>query len=72
MTRRDYVALAGALASVRPDPVVSEWNGTVNTFTDQIARERWTRTRDAIADVLRADNPRFDRERFNAATERVS
>ena len=69
MTAKDYRALAAALAGTRPDPVTSEWNGTVNTFTDCIARDRWARDRDAVADVLAADNPRFDRARFDAATE---
>ena len=69
MTAKDYRALAAALARTRPDPKVYQWEGVTNTVTDGISRGLWDRTRDAIADALAADNPRFDRSRFVTATE---
>ena len=71
MTAKDYRALAAALAATRPDPVVTEYQGQTNTYTDGISRGLWDRTRDSIADVLAMDNPRFDRARFDAATEKT-
>ena len=76
MTRKDYTALAAALASTRPDierePFTRHSAIGNNTMVDHIsygvADVAWTTTRDAIADVLDADNPAFDRERFYAAT----
>ncbi len=53
MTQKDYILLAAALASV-------------DTDTDS-AIEAWHDIREAVANVLAADNPRFDRGRFNAA-----
>jgi hypothetical protein len=58
MTRKDYIALAEALAGVRPDP-----NELVSQFY------AWEACRDAIARALSSDNYRFDRARFNDATE---
>lgn len=75
MTRRDYVKLAAALAETRPDPIITPCSctgnvpGHVNIMTNSISRDLWDATRSAIADVLAADNDRFDRGRFNAATE---
>lgn len=77
MTRKDYIALAAALASTRPDierePFATHSAVGDNTFTNHItfeaASDAWTATRDAIADALDADNPDFNRKRFNAATE---
>jgi hypothetical protein len=54
MTRKDYEAIAGALAGVQSmtgDPPGWEFTLTVRR----------------IGDVLQADNRRFDRERFEAA-----
>jgi hypothetical protein len=67
MTRKDYVAIAAALARTRPDPQVSP-DGQ-NTFFDGIKGRQWAVTRDAIIGALQADNPRFDRVRFVRATE---
>lgn len=54
MTRKDYVALAAAFA-------------TVETHSD-VQDDTWNALRDAVSEVLEVDNPRFDRGRFNAAT----
>lgn len=54
MTRKDYVALAEAFRAVTTEP-----------WTD--GEDTWVRCLEAVADVLAADNPRFDRERFLAA-----
>ena len=52
MTRKDYIKLAAALAYTRPDE-------------DNRTPERvWSDVVDIIGDVLKKDNPRFDRGRF--------
>lgn len=60
MTRKDYVALAEAIAGEFPidsgDQLqvrLADWRGMVT----------------AIANVLGKDNPRFDRERFRRACQ---
>lgn len=60
MTRKDYVALAAAIAGEFPVDTgdnlrlrVTDWQGMVR----------------AIANVCAAGNPRFDRERFERACE---
>lgn len=55
MTRKDYVAIAKAIASVR-DP---------NDNLDEVVTA--SLIAEKIANVCAADNPRFDRERFIAA-----
>jgi len=55
MTRRDYVAIAAALAAER-----ACWTKADGIFALTSAANR-------IADVMSRDNPRFDRERFLAA-----
>jgi len=57
MTRKDYELIASALNASMPDP---DW------FAEMSA---WRAARDKIANELQIDNPRFDRERFVAATE---
>ena len=58
MTRKDYVALVGALR--RAHKTASDLHGLVGRCAvDEAARE--------IAAVLAADNPRFDRDRFAEA-----
>lgn len=54
MTRKDYVLLATALASVKPGP---------EPLMRSIERAQHAKDCEAIADAL-AENPRFDRERF--------
>jgi hypothetical protein len=76
MTRKHYVALAAALAATMPD--IAEFTTTSavgnNTFVNSAAHDhayaQWCRTVRAISDVLAADNPNFDRTRFqHAATD---
>ena len=66
MTRKDYIAIADALAQTTPYYLGDKQE------TEQLreARAQWECTRKAIADVLAADNPRFSRQRFYAATEK--
>lgn len=52
MTRKHYVLLARALAHVQP------------MDEEPISFQQWADDVRAIADVLAADNPRFDRQRF--------
>ena len=66
MTRKDYIAIADALAQTRPD----------STMLDPIVVkesveiwDQWLRDRRRVADVLASDNPRFDRQRFYDACE---
>jgi len=48
MTRKDYVAIAAALANVRTQATIPSWQSCC----------------EKIADAMAADNPRFDRARF--------
>jgi hypothetical protein len=59
MTRKDYVAIAEAIASVRQNSYLSGMPQFLAGI-DQVTG--------AISQVLIQDNPRFDRERFIAAT----
>lgn len=52
MTRKDYVALARAFAKVQP------LDSEPHHF------DQWADDVRAVADILEADNPRFDRLRF--------
>lgn len=58
MTRRDFTAIAAALADSRPpgDNSKAYW-----------LLGQWSADVHGIADVLAADNPRFDRARFYRA-----
>lgn len=69
MTRKDYEIIAKALARTRPEPY-----GPLYPATDGVARFgtsliRWKMVRSEIAHALAADNPRFNRDTFFAATE---
>jgi len=55
MSRKDYEALAAALASVRPSPA------------QHAQMLRWQLARNAIAKVLQDDNPSFEPWRFDKA-----
>jgi hypothetical protein len=57
MSRKDYVALAEAFRSVKTEP----WTTAEDTWNDCLK---------VVAKVLAADNPRFDREKFEAAARR--
>lgn len=52
MTRKDYVAIAGAIAAARKDIESPTALWAVDRVVDKVSR------------VLQADNLRFDRERF--------
>lgn len=56
MTRKNYIAFAKALAKVKPVPEQGI-----------LAHSLWVDTVYVIADVLDADNPRFDFNRFREA-----
>ena len=56
MTRKDYIALAAALKREKP-----------GTNWDPNKRVQWNLDVQAVAFVLRGDNPRFDQNRFFAA-----
>jgi len=56
MSRKDYIKLAYALKLAAP----CNWN-------DRTADDTWRDCIAAVADVLKADNDRFQRERFARA-----
>lgn len=56
MTRKDYIAIAAAFKAQQP---ASTWDANKHAQYTQDVR--------AIADVLAADNPRFDYNRFYEA-----
>ena len=58
MTKKDYIKLAAALAINRPP---------ANNKPDTSALLSWWLCVSSIADVLQADNQRFDRRRFLTA-----
>jgi len=55
MTRKDYVAIAGALKAQRY-AYAPHWDANLFRACNDNAK--------AIAEVLASDNPRFDRQRF--------
>lgn len=57
MSRKDYVKLAAAFAETEP-PIGDGGS------CDRYGYETWAEALSAVADVLAADNPRFDRMRF--------
>jgi hypothetical protein len=57
VTRKDYEALARAFALAKP----------YSTGSTLSAPEVWQRLAENVANVLSADNTRFNRERFLAA-----
>jgi hypothetical protein len=61
MSAKDYILLAAAFARTRIVP---------DNDDDFIQRSQWNDDVDEIALVLKADNPRFDVARFNAACGR--
>lgn len=81
MTRKDYVALAAALNTTRPLNMVTADQWTAEGATGLAAAagaydlgrtSQWVNTVQEVADMLAADNPRFDRNRFIAACGGVS
>lgn len=65
MTRKDYVALAGALAAARPP--MREAGTPTQRDRDKAREDVWADCVRCVGDVLAADNPRFDRSRFALA-----
>ena len=62
MTKKDYIVLAGALAASRPlrgAYAPPDWDQRFRQWRADVA---------VLIDVLRADNPRFDADRFIMAT----
>lgn len=62
MTRKDFNAIAFALAKVQPETRDSD------TFPDSPWRV-WAATRDSVAEALAESNPRFNKARFREACE---
>lgn len=63
MTKKDYQKIAMVFQDTKPieHPKYPEY--------ERGAREQWEWFRDKMAGLLRADNPRFDRDRFLRACE---
>jgi hypothetical protein len=57
MTRKDYIRLAKALSETRPNE------------RSHAEYDTWLSIRFRLMQELRDDNPRFDWDRFTAATE---
>ena len=67
MTRKHFEALAAALANIRPKPErESMWGPPVKGLGE--GRNAWQNSVDLIANVCAESNPRFDRDKFLAAT----
>jgi hypothetical protein len=64
MSRKNYIAFAKALYDVKP-------HSAENDRCNMHILDQWQATVSAIADVFKADNPRFDRERFLRACNGV-
>lgn len=70
MTKKDYELIARVLASSKPKSWVQLADeGKDWTYTYELEGQ-WSEIRNALADALAQDNPRFDRERFLTATNR--
>lgn len=64
MTKKDYIAIAQEFANQHSENALNQALGSANTPYRAVVR-----LANRVADVLAADNPRFDRERFLAACE---
>lgn len=64
-TQQHYRALAGALREARP----ASWQETVINPRQAGEIEVWTAAAEAIAGLLQADNPNFDRALFMRALD---
>ena len=62
MSRKDYIALAAAIAAAQTDPAPA-----MDGYVGDPYEEGRVVTARLIADALQADNPNFDRQRFYAA-----
>jgi hypothetical protein len=66
MTRKDYELLARVFASTNPYRRDSVWSDR-DVEDRRVAYAQWERTVRSLCDALEADNPRFDRSRFQYA-----
>jgi len=57
MTKKDFIALADAVRTLRPGPLVSYKKGLE-------AFDQWLKTIESLADFCTSQNPRFNRERW--------
>lgn len=71
MTRKHYVALAAELRRQDPRPNAEHFDYPTANAWERGAYDEWSTIVIGIADVLAADNPRFDRQRFYAAAGMV-
>lgn len=69
MTRKDYVAIAQALAYHRP-PLYTPEQEAACDWSLSPAYLVWSDIRLELSGLLAGDNPRFDSKRFYEATER--
>lgn len=65
MTKKDYGKIAEAIA-------VTGWHNPMDENTAEGWHAAVCSIRHRIADILEADNPRFDRQRFLEASRRKS
>jgi hypothetical protein len=64
MSKKDYQAIARAIYGHKPEPLFPE-----SEVFDRAEYDVWEGVMGAIADILAADSPRFDRARFVEACE---
>ena len=67
MTRKHFEAFAAALANIRPN-IDTSFPPNIKTHDSLVLFNSWKISVDQIANVCAELNPRFDRERFIAAT----
>jgi hypothetical protein len=68
MSRKDYIALARALALAKPDHRTRPDTTRLLTNAEyELVSYYWRMSVAALGNVLAADNPRFDRARFERA-----
>jgi hypothetical protein len=64
MTRKDYVLLADAFSECRP------YVAARSTREQRACFDTWHNCRAAVMEVLKQDNPNFNRAKFVEATEK--
>lgn len=68
-TRKHYVEVARIIHDLRVDANNALWSRGHNDGFQAGARAATNRMQSDLARMFAADNPRFDRERFNVACE---